>query len=822
MMCPRFSDVYWLDASSEATIELGLMQIAQAKEAPEEAKKSPGSALQWISQASKWLMVYDGADGGYSVVENLLPPGNEGNILFTSRNAGLKRLALDLVNVLDMTDDEAVSLLMKSSMLDGSSDHIQNMARQVVSELGGIPLALDQAGSYIQSCGCEIEDYLELYKKHKHQLMSKKEFKGASGYGKSTYGTWDISMQEIESMATKGTGEEVEGAQSAIRLLRLFAFLNHENIPQELFRNAAENYMQSSKGENEEYEETNSSFSMKFLDHQTLFLSKNGEWEKMQFLGGIKVLLSFSLIKTLNHLYSMHLLVSTWSRSCIPETQIGDHFHRARAVLATSIVLDSYIDNYALCTLLAPHIRANSLHAIEFGLPGKYYGSEYDKFALVFHRVGSWNEAEKILDEAIDERKKLLGPDHPATIDTMRGLAATYFEQGRWDEAEKLQVDVMDLRKAQLGPDHLDTLSVMHDLASTYLNQGRWVEAEKLQVEVMNARKEKLGPEHPSTLITMDNLASTYLFQGKWNEAEKLQVHVMKLNEAKFGSEHPITLVTMHNLASTYWQQGKWDEAERLFEAVMSTRKAINGTDHPDTVITMNNLALTYQDLGKLDKAEKIQVDLINISKAKVGPDHPQTLSAMHNLASIYQLQERWEEAEKLQVEVINVRKAKLGSDHPDTLVNIDGLTYTYQHLGRLDEAEKLQMDVVNASKAKLGPDHPDTLTAMHNLASIYKDMGKFDEAEKIQTNVITTRKTKLGPDHPNTLATMASLEMTYKSQGRWDEAEHLLSDTIQTMKQILGPQHPTTLDYVEHLEDLKQEAQKKVESEVYHTDRLF
>ena len=131
-------------------------------------------------------------------------------------------------------------------------------------------------------------------------------------------------------------------------------------------------------------------------------------------------------------------------------------------------------------------------------------------------------------------------------------------------------------------------------------------------------------------------------------------------------------------------------------------------------------------------------------------------------------------------------------------------------------------MDVVNASKAKLGPDHPDTLTAMHNLASIYKDMGKFDEAEKIQTNVITTRKTKLGPDHPNTLATMASLAMTYKSQGRWDEAEHLLSDTIQTMKQILGPQHPTTLDYVEHLEDLKQEAQKKVESEVYHTDRLF
>ena len=76
MTCPRFSDIYWLDASSEASIEIGLMQIAEANSAPEEAKQSPGSVLQWISQRSRWLMVYDSADGHYSVVEKLLPPGN--------------------------------------------------------------------------------------------------------------------------------------------------------------------------------------------------------------------------------------------------------------------------------------------------------------------------------------------------------------------------------------------------------------------------------------------------------------------------------------------------------------------------------------------------------------------------------------------------------------------------------------------------------------------------------------------------------------------------------------------------------------------------
>jgi hypothetical protein len=79
------------------------------------------------------------------------------------------------------------------------SDHNSNLARKLASELGGIPLALDQAGAYMLTSQCGIADYLELYTKHKHELMSNPEFKGASDYDRTTYGTWDISMQKIET-----------------------------------------------------------------------------------------------------------------------------------------------------------------------------------------------------------------------------------------------------------------------------------------------------------------------------------------------------------------------------------------------------------------------------------------------------------------------------------------------------------------------------------------------------------------------------------------------------------------------------------------------
>src|SRR6266550_7852393 len=521
MTCSRFSDIHWLDASSEATIEVGLMQIAQAKNASKEVMHSPGLILQWISQLPKWLIIYDNADGDYSVVEKFLPPGETGNILITSRKGELKRLVLDSVNVLAMEEDEAVTLFLKSAMLDGTSDDVRNVAKKLVLELSGIPLALDQAGAYIHRSGCSIDDYLRLYQKNKNKLMSRKDFKGASGYGRSTYGTWDISFQTIEQMTIKENGE-AGAAQNAIMLLRIFAFLNHENIPEEVFTNAAENYMNSNVNV------TNSDFPMTLLNHQTLFIDDNGEWDRMHFLDGIQVLLSFSLISVVNHLYSMHMLVNSWSRNCMPQTEISNQYHRARALLSCSIVPDWNSDNHAFCKLLAPHIRSNLLYGQELRLQEKYYGHEYERFSIIFHHIGSWSEEERVLNAAINERKATLGSNHPATLTTMSTLTVTYQNQGRWDEAEKLQVEVLKAQKVKLGLDHPHTLTTLNNLALTYLNQGRWDEAEKLQVEVMKAEKVKLGSDHPHTLTTMNNLALTYWHQGRWDEAEKLQVEVMK------------------------------------------------------------------------------------------------------------------------------------------------------------------------------------------------------------------------------------------------------------------------------------------------------
>ena len=364
-------------------------------------------------------------------------------------------------------------MLLKSASLDGMSHGMSNLAKKLASQLGGIPLALDQAGAYMLTSQCGIADYLELYAKHKHELMSNPDFRGASDYDQTTYGTWDISMQKIENMAANDTaGGSRLAACSAIRILRIFAFLDNSNIPQELFKNAIENYMKRDVDE-----EVKSKFpsSTRLLDHETLFMSRGGVWEQMTFLAGIKVLMSFSLIEVHgqhSQLYSMHLLVNSWNRNRIPKAEIANLYHKARALLSCSVDLDYGIDNHAFCKLLAPHVRANALYASELKLKATYYDNEYERFTLVFHHVGSWLSMENVLLVTVDWRTSVLGPNHSKTLASIANLAIAYWNQGRLDEAEKLEVEVMNARKTELGSDHPDTLMSMANLASTYTREG--------------------------------------------------------------------------------------------------------------------------------------------------------------------------------------------------------------------------------------------------------------------------------------------------------------------------------------------------------------
>ncbi|RYP50199.1 hypothetical protein DL768_004220 [Monosporascus sp. mg162] len=161
----------------------------------------------------------------------------------------------------------------------------------------------------------------------------------------------------------------------------------------------------------------------------------------------------------------------------------------------------------------------------------------------------------------------------------MEQLASIYWIQGRWKEAESLQVQVMEMSRRILGKEHPDTLNSIRNLALIYQSQGRLKEAESLEVQMMEMSIRVLGKEHPHTLASILNLASTYQSQGRLKEAESLEVQVMEMSIRILGKEHPHTLYSMSYLASTYRSQGRLKEAESLEVQVMEMSIRVLGKE---------------------------------------------------------------------------------------------------------------------------------------------------------------------------------------------------------------------------------------------------
>ena len=692
--------MFWVDASSLESINMSLKGISCIPAAQAFCLDgSAESALQWISGIQEeWLIVFDNADNLLpDVVAKFIPSGNRGNILITSRNRSMGRLIAfeNVIEVDVMEEVDAIMLLLKASCLDTSSEHLQ-AAKKIVTSLGCMPLAVDQAGAYIEAGRSDIDKYLTHFSLHRQTLMLDATFRGASDYDQTVYGAWDLSFKEIEKRAGGQSSDgNTQAAKAAILILGICAFYHHSNISEDIFQSAAE---ESGKYVVDRELAKKLPYAVNSLDRTLLALDNDGHWDELIYRQGISVLLSFSLIKRDQSLkmLSIHPLIHCWSRERMSKSEQQRMYEIGTTILSCAISRRLTSGDYGLRQLISSHIKANELYSSEMGLTKQYYDDKYNNFKFVMEEIGDWNNSEQLAMQVLDMRKKLLGTKHPDTLKSMEDLARKYHYQGKLNEAEQLEVQVLDMRKKLLGAEHPHTVISMGIMASIYRRQRKLKEAEQLEVQVLHMMKKLFGANHSNTLTSMGELAKTYYRQGKLNEAEQLRIQVLDLRKKLLGPEHPDTLTSMASLARTYYRQGKLNEAEQLEVQVLDMRKKLLGTEHPETLTSMGELSSIYCNQGKLNEAEQLEVQVLEMRKKLLGAEHLHTLITMGNIASIYRNQGKLNEAEQLGVQVLDMRKKLLGAEHPDTLTSMEELARTYYRQGKLDEAEQLDVQVLD------------------------------------------------------------------------------------------------------------------------------
>jgi tetratricopeptide (TPR) repeat protein len=653
LLCCRFSKVYWVDGTSPETMEASIAAIPSADEEARAAgvEASSAAVLLWLARREhNWLIIFDGADGGYDEVESFIPAGKRGNILISTRNSDMRRLASSFgafINVIELDQDAAVALFIKSARLSSPTPSEQGHVGTIVQELCCLPLAVDQAAAFIASGLCCVDEYLDVYKRHRLRLMDDLTFKGSSNYGRAVYTTWDISLAELEHRAQAKASDSVSYGV-AILLLRLFSFFHFDGIREDTFRRAA-------KTRGEWLPPLPSNSQLLLLLRQT----EDNDWDSFNFRQAIHILSMFSLVYSAGSgTYSMHRLVHQWMQDRLSKSHCGAIALLAADVLARSEDDGQSSDDYAHRRALLIHLVTLTAHLKHNDLMHKLSADVLQRIALVYRYGGKPVDAESLLHQAASLVKKDNSKATKQYIDIMFNLAAALHDSQKVREAETIQQHVLQWHEKHLGTDHPSTIFARRNYALTLYQLGQYRVAKEIQVQVVAWSKKHHGIDHQTTCFVTGDLALTLHQLGEFAEARGLLVQMLKWRKVHLGMDHPDTYWAMDTLAVTLCELDELAEARGLQVQALKWRKVHLGMDHPDTYQTMGSLAITLCQLGELAEAKGLEVQVLKWQEEHLGLKHNQIIYTMRNLA--YTLEKLGEitEVEELRAQIVELQGA--------------------------------------------------------------------------------------------------------------------------------------------------------------------
>jgi hypothetical protein len=228
-----YQSVLWTRAETEADLVTGFTNMAQLLALPAVDLRQRESVLdgmqKWFASHTDWLLILDNADD-FGMVRPFLPLFPTGHVLLTSRVAATGQEAQSLELLPLPPDKGALCLLRRANYIpwtgqlqDAPSSASVKAAHELSERMGGLPLALEQAGAYIETTGRGVGGYLELYKKYRPEIQQH-YYGDVRSYRETVASTWSIARESVE-IANPAANE----------LLFLCAFLAPDAIPYTLF-----------------------------------------------------------------------------------------------------------------------------------------------------------------------------------------------------------------------------------------------------------------------------------------------------------------------------------------------------------------------------------------------------------------------------------------------------------------------------------------------------------------------------------------------------------------------------------------------------------
>jgi eukaryotic-like serine/threonine-protein kinase len=402
-------------------------------------------------------------------------------------------------------------------------------------------------------------------------------------------------------------------------------------------------------------------------------------------------------------------------------------------------------------------------------------------------------------------------PKQPEVLAAVRNtLGRTYLTLGLPEKAEPLIRRALDDRRQLLGPDHPDVAQSKNDLGRTLHRRGEYDQAIAALNESLGLRRRVLGENDPQVAATLDNLAAVYFEVNRLDDAETALRSARTIHEQPSGDRVANRINNMRSLAAVYMASGRSAEAERVLRDAVPALRSVLGAEHRDIAQTLNSLGDLLRQEGRLDEADKLLAEAIEMGQRTLPENHPDIGAFMSNRALVLQSKGDLPGAAKLLEQALVIGRAgsaKPAGGRADLDVEMRNLAGVLVDMGEPQRALELARESADRSMRRLPADHPEQGFAPLVIGRAEIAIGRPTEAIQTLTRVVERWTAAFGPDDTRVAIATSCLGEAKLAAGGAAEAKPLLEESFARIDKALGPDHLRTRQAAGRLARLYREA---------------
>ncbi|KAF7539268.1 hypothetical protein G7054_g2248 [Neopestalotiopsis clavispora] len=819
---PDYS-IFWIPILNSSSLEQAYTEIAKKIGLRKSNKDEDVKELvrQYLSSgdAGKWLMVVDNADdhdlffgdGDHTGIEDFLPQSEQGSILLTTRSRQVAEAFAqnEVVDLEQMNYDEALPFL-KNSLHKSLTPQDEDTARDLLTHLTYLPLAIAQAAAYLNQTKMPIHRYLDLLRGAEKDVVRVlgRDFRDNTRYkeSKNAVGTtWLVSFEQIQKTDP-----------AAANVLSFLSCIEPKAIPQSILPKC------ESPEELEWAIGTLCGYSFivrrgesdTFDMHHLVQLATRGWIEK----GGRQ---EEVLDDGVNHLAN---IFPTWHRE--NRDIWREYFPHAFRVLARTSEIETN-ERAKLCSRVGQCLQEDRRfrEALDYLKAACHYmekhSSEDDPnrlesehaLAMIYTHIKKTKKAIEMLEHVVSVEERTLDEHDSSRLASEHALACAYHYNKQTQKAIEMLEHIVEVQKSTPAEDDHARLTAEHALASAYVTDGRTQQAIKILEHIAAVEKTTLAEDDEARLSTEHELARAYEKDGQNQKAIEIYEHVVSIRKTTLAEQDSSRLSSEHNLANAYNQNGQVSEAIELFEHVVLIQETTLAKEHPHRLSAEYWLGRAYLENGQFQKAIEIFEHVLSIQQTILAEQDHNRLESEYWLAYAYYKDSQFHKAIEQFKHVVSIRQTILAEKDDNRLSSEYWLARAYHEDRQFDKAVEYFKHVVSIQQTILAEKDYDRLDSEFWLARAYFEDRQFHRAIEQFKHVVSIRQITLAKEDTIRLSSEHWLAYAYCKDGRSQEAVGLLEHVVAVEESLLQQDDPERLVSVELLHEVRTQLEAEWET---------